>query len=124
MIYTIRPILGTLLLSLGLSAIAQSQQTIARQQKTTAPIDGPAERQYLVATLIRIADPVLTSLSKGELHKKMPIEAGNVEQRKYSTHLEAIGRLLAGMAPWLELGPDNTPEGQLREKYIDLAVAG
>ena len=28
------------------------------------------------------------------------------------------------MAPWLELGPDDTLEGQLRSKYIDLAVKG
>jgi hypothetical protein len=26
------------------------------------------------------------------------------------------------MAPWLELGPDETAEGKLRKKYIDLAV--
>lgn len=111
---SIRPVL---LLSLVMAA------SIARPQQP-ATGNGPAERQYLVAILTRIADPVLTNLSKGELHKKMPIEADNVEQRKYSTHLEAMGRLLAGMAPWLELGPDNTPEGQLRKKYIDLAVAG
>lgn len=28
------------------------------------------------------------------------------------------------MAPWLELAPNNTPEGKLRAKYIDLAVKG
>jgi hypothetical protein len=86
--------------------------------------NGPDERKYLVSTLTRIADPVLIALSKGELHKTMPVEASNVPQRIYSTHLEAFGRLLAGMAPWLELGPDNSSEGQLRKKYIDLAVAG
>lgn len=26
------------------------------------------------------------------------------------------------MAPWLELGPDNTQEGQIREKYIRLMI--
>ena len=86
--------------------------------------DGQKERQYLVATLTRIADPVLQALSRGELHKKMPVEAINAGQRRTSTHLEAFGRLLAGMAPWLELGPDDSPEGQLRKKYIGLAVAG
>ncbi len=29
---------------------------------------------------------------------------------------------MAGLAPWLELGPDDTAEGKLRKKYIDLAV--
>jgi len=36
------------------------------------------------------------------------------------THLEAFGRLTAGISPWLELGEDNTGEGSLREKYISL----
>lgn len=52
----------------------------------------------------------------------MPYESlGN--RRRFS-HLEAVGRLVCGIAPWLELGPDNTPEGKLREKYINLTVKG
>jgi hypothetical protein len=82
---------------------------------------GQAERAYLVKTLVRIADPVLTALSKNELVKQMPVEA-KTDGRKNFTYLEAFGRLMAGMAPWLELGPDETPEGKLRKKYIDLAV--
>lgn len=35
-----------------------------------------------------------------------------------------MGRTVCGIAPWLELGPDATPEGQLRKKYIDLTVKG
>lgn len=84
--------------------------------------DGKNERAYLVNALTKIADPVLNALSKNELHKKMPIESVDSAQRLYSAHLEAFGRLMAGMAPWLELGPDNTPEGQLRKKYIDLSL--
>lgn len=30
-------------------------------------------------------------------------------------------RTLAGIAPWLELGPDDTPEGRRRARFIDLA---
>jgi hypothetical protein len=37
------------------------------------------------------------------------------------THLEALGRLIAGLAPWLELPADGTPEGTLRAKYGELA---
>jgi hypothetical protein len=43
-----------------------------------------------------------------------------VDRNKY-TYLEAFGRLLSGMAPWLALGNDNSAEGKLRTKYIDLA---
>lgn len=99
-----------------------SQQTQAAVTDTSAV--AKMERQYLVQTLTRIADPVLTALSKNELKKLMPVEAKIPDHNKLTTHLEAFGRLLAGMAPWLELGPDQTPEGQLRKKYINLAVAG
>ena len=56
----------------------------------------------------------------------MPVECapGTLEGRKQVTYLEAFGRLLAGMAPWLELGPDDTAEGKLRKKYLDLALQG
>lgn len=91
------------------------------QQKTMD--DGAKERQYCIEVLTRIADPVLTALSKNELRKKMPVEGKTADKREYCSHLEAFGRLLDGMAPWLELGPDETPEGSLRKKYIDLAIA-
>jgi len=81
------------------------------------------ERAYLVKAMVKIADPVLVALSKNELKKTMPVEcvAGALQDRKQVTYLEAFGRLLAGMAPWLELGPDETTEGRLRKKYISLA---
>lgn len=80
-------------------------------------------RDYYVSSLIKIGDPVLTALSENELKKRMPVEKspGAWDERTHVTYLEAFGRLLSGMASWLELGPDDTPEGQQREKYINLA---
>ncbi|WP_448698327.1 DUF2264 domain-containing protein [Mucilaginibacter sp. AW1-3] len=110
---------ATVLLLMG------SQQIHARPSAVAdTSADAVMERQYMIQTLTRIADPVLIALSKNELRKTMPVEAKVPDHNKLTTHLEAFGRLLAGMAPWLELGPDQTPEGQLRKKYIDLAVAG
>lgn len=96
----------------------------AQQITPTVSKDGARERAYLVGELTRIADPVLTALSNNELKKRMPVESqeGLEEDRKKYTYLEAIGRLLSGMAPWLALGPDDTDEGKLREKYIRLAL--
>lgn len=84
---------------------------------------GQQQRKYLVQTLSKIADPVLNALSQNKLKALMPVEA-KIEGRKNYTYLEAFGRLLAGMAPWLELGPDKTEEGLLRKKYIELARKG
>jgi hypothetical protein len=83
--------------------------------------NGAMHREYFVNAIVRIADPLLTALSKNELKKKMPVEAKTNDRQNY-TYLEAFGRLLAGMAPWLELGPDSTTEGKLRKKYIDLSI--
>lgn len=84
---------------------------------------GADDRAFWVSELTRIADPVLTNLSEHTLKRNMPYESLSKDRSKFS-HLEAIGRLVCGIAPWLELGPDNTSEGQLREKYIKLTVKG
>ncbi|WNH09000.1 DUF2264 domain-containing protein [Thalassobellus suaedae] len=86
--------------------------------------DTPIEvREFFVSSLIKIGDPLLTALSKNKLKKLMPVEKspGAWDDRTHVTYLEGFGRLLSGMAPWLELGPDKTPEGKLRAKYIALA---
>ncbi len=81
------------------------------------------DRKYWLKVMLQIATPVLESLSKGELRKNMPVECkpGKEADRRKVTYLEAFGRLMAGMAPWLELGIDETEEGQIRTKYILLA---
>lgn len=88
-----------------------------------AQATGADDRAFWVETLTRIADPVLTNLSNNTLKKNMPYESLANDRSDFS-HLEAVGRLVCGIAPWLELGPDNTPEGQLRDKYIKLTVKG
>ena len=88
--------------------------------------DAEKERAYLIQSLTKMADPMFEALSKKELKIKMPVEKSpdmiKAKRNPSSTHLEAFGRLLGGMAPWLELGPDETKEGKLRKKYIDLAI--
>lgn len=78
------------------------------------------DRSVWVATMTRLADPVLTNLASGTLKARMPVEQAAGANRANVTHLEAIGRLVAGIAPWLELGGDTTAEGQLRTRYADL----
>src|SRR5438552_16740542 len=104
----------TIALLLMLSCTMQAQMKKASS-------NGVLQRDYFVQTLTRIADPVLTALSKMELKKKMPVEAKANDRQNY-TYLEACRRLLAGMAPWLELGADSSAEGKLRKKYIDLSL--
>jgi hypothetical protein len=66
----------------------------------TTPPAGAADRAYTVQVLARIAGPVLDAL----MHAWE-------QDREAWTHYEAFARTLAGVAPWLELGPDDSPEG-------------
>lgn len=83
-----------------------------------------SDRAEWISAMERIARPVLVNMSRGELKKNMPVESTDpiITRRQAVTHLEAIGRLLTGIAPWLELGPDSTPEGKLRQEYAQMAI--
>lgn len=83
--------------------------------------DGVAERAAWVTQAARLAEPVLTHLAAGTLKRSMPVEQAEGANRAPVTHLEALGRLLAGLAPWLALPPAATPEGRTRARLLDLA---
>ncbi len=76
------------------------------------------EREQWLALLERVSNPVLEALSKRELRRRMPVEAapGLRDERAVGTHLEAFARLLAGLAPWLEL--ELSPGEDLRETAL------
>ncbi len=97
----------------------------SRFSAAAEPVIGPgsADREYWVKVITKIGSPLLESLSKGELKKNMPVESkpGLEADRRMVTYLEAFGRLMAGMSPWLELGADDTPEGRQREYFAKLA---
>ena len=80
------------------------------------------DRAVWIGLMRRLADPVLNNLAGGTLRQRMPVEqAAGATNRPSVTHLEAAGRLMAGIAPWLELGADASEEGRLRASYADLA---
>jgi hypothetical protein len=79
------------------------------------------DRADSVAVLTRIARPVLSALAEGRLKADLPQHPWERDRAGY-TGLEALGRTTAGIAPWLELGPDETPEGKLRGEFIELSV--
>jgi hypothetical protein len=88
--------------------------------QTPAPaVNGSEDRAYWLAALNKLAGPVLASLSKRELKKNMPVEAANPADRRRFTHLEAFGRLLAGMAPWLEASGLTGDEAKNQRQRID-----
>lgn len=87
---------------------------------------GQADRDYWVETLYKISYPVLSNMAAGTLKKNMPVELGPGYggNAKAMTYLEAVGRTMAGIAPWLALPDDNSPEGKQRKQLRELLLKG
>jgi len=116
------------LASLGAFAVAGSPRWTPglRPGSASSLTRGSADREYWLDVLTRLTEPVLTNLAERRLRQRMPVEiapAGRPERRDY-THLEAVGRLLTGIAPWLELADDGSPEAERRRRYAGLARRG
>jgi len=79
------------------------------------------DRIYWLSTLQKIAYPVLNNLARGSLRKNMPYESNSNDGQKFA-YLEAFARVFNGIAPWLELGADNSEEGKVRAKYIQMTL--
>ena len=75
------------------------------------------DRAYWADTLYKMAAPVLSHMSKGELKKSMPVEYSPIwdGRDKSVAYMEAFGRLIAGLAPWLALPDEDTEEGRRRK---------
>jgi hypothetical protein len=101
----------------GLPVSNATAQTLAGADKTS-------DRAYWLQTLEKIAAPVLENLSQRQLKKNMPVEAHNSADRARYTHLEAFGRLLSGIAPWLGVTGLSDEEAALQKKYAALAREG
>ena len=87
---------------------------------------GTQDRAIWVKLLWKISYPVIHNLAEGTLHQNMPIETRSGETAGYKdmTHLEAVGRTLAGVAPWLALPDDDTEEGKLRKQMREEVLKG
>jgi len=90
-----------------------------------APQAAESDRAYWVRTLAKLAEPVLRNLAAGTLKRNMPVECatGNVADRRKYSHLEALGRLAAGIAPWLEAALAPGAERDLQQRFAGLARA-
>ena len=102
---------------LNVTGLAQKQK---KQTTIVLPVvpTGEQDREYVTKLLYRIAYPIVHNMAEGTLRKNLPLEKGpgyylNVLK---VTHMEAVGRTMAGIAPWLALPDDDTKEGILRKQ--------
>ncbi|MGH9590832.1 MAG: DUF2264 domain-containing protein [Terracidiphilus sp.] len=114
---------GVLLASVPLAASQAAQASTAGEDESQR-VRSAGDRAQWIAIVERVSQPVLEAISRQKLRATMPVEAkpGLVAARRQSTHLEAVGRLLSGLAPWLESAPGNDPaEERLRSRYRESA---
>ena len=82
-------------------------------------------RQYWLQLMDQIARPVLAALAEDKLRAVLPIESkSSREDREQYTYLEAFGRTLTGIAPWLELEGLTGEEAALQAEYRRMALQG
>ncbi|RZL51095.1 MAG: DUF2264 domain-containing protein [Pedobacter sp.] len=99
-------------IKLSLLALILLFQVANAQQKNAQ------ERAFWVKSLYKISYPVIHNLANETLKKNMPLERNPDYALKLTkvTYLEALGRTMAGVAPWLALPDDATEEGKLRKQ--------
>lgn len=83
-----------------------------------------SDRAYWVDMLYRIAQPVLSQMAEGKLQQNMTLELSPIWDGRDTrvTYLETFGRLMAGVAPWLNLPDDNSEEGKKRAQIRKWAL--
>lgn len=94
----------------------------ALHAQESQPANSPMNtRDYWISVAQRIARPVLENLAARTLKKNMPVEERPGAKRTPVTHLEAFGRLIAGIAPWLEQD-QSEPWLKLAQQSLDAAT--
>lgn len=102
--------------------VAFSLVMVSAKQKTKT--QDLSDREYWANSCYAMAKPVLQAMSKGELHRTMPLEVSPIwdGRDKNVSYMEAFGRLMMGLAPWLSLPDDASPEGIQREQLREWAL--
>ena len=105
----------------ALGAAGATNATTRLNAQSLATASPANDRTYWIGTLERVALPVVENLSKRQLRKNMPVEAANPTDRAKYTHLEAFGRTLCGVAPWLAAQRLDTSEAARQRRFADSA---
>src|SRR5258706_9715907 len=91
---------------------------IVAQNKVIKPVN---DRALWLSFMDKIARPVLSNLAEDKLKEEMPVALSkridNPDHRSKVAYLEAFGRTLSGIAPWLNMEGGSKEEADLRNQY-------
>ncbi len=104
-----------------LGATGLPLRAVENKSGAATPASPGDDRRYWISVLEKIARPVLENLARRELKLKMPVEEKPGAKRKTATHLEAFGRLLYGISPWLAVENLSGDELKVQKEFSSLA---
>lgn len=101
--------------------LCPAQEIFGKKKKEKVEI---SDRAYWCDLLYKMSVPVLEPMSQGKLRETMLVEVSPTwdGRDKGVAYMEAFGRLMAGLAPWLSLPDDHTPEGAQRKQLREWAL--
>jgi hypothetical protein len=116
--------LGAGTLAATASAATAAPAGAAPQRRPALP-DGVQDRRYMLDLLARMANPVMGPMSEGRLQARWnPAVSPTWDGRNVKVgYLEAFGRLISGIAPWLALPDSDGAEGRMRAALRQQALA-
>jgi len=79
------------------------------------------DRKWFLHKMVGMAAPVLDTAAKSELRKTMVVEQIPGHGRDRYAGLEAVARLLGGMAPWFEVEIKDIEEQKIRNEMAEKA---
>lgn len=86
------------------------------------------DRQHWLRYMDQTARPVIQKIANNQLRAEMHVELSptidNPQHRTDVAYLEAFGRTLVGIAPWLQIETGDAEERQLRAQYRNWVLAG
>ncbi|WP_345234263.1 DUF2264 domain-containing protein [Olivibacter ginsenosidimutans] len=108
------------LLALLICCLQNGCMLMAQPQSSTV-------RQDWLRYLQQVAEPVMKNLAADELKQQMTVDLSpsidNAAQRSKVAYLEAFGRTLSGIAPWLNAEGGSAKEIALRDQYRQWVLA-
>jgi hypothetical protein len=97
--------------------------TVQAQKKKQAKRN---DRELWLQYMDKVARPVMMNLANDALKEKMPVALSdridNKASREQVAYLEAFGRVMSGIGPWLNLEGGSKEEVALRNQYRQWAI--
>jgi hypothetical protein len=120
----LKSIIALLIVNFHCSVLGLQGQVSPEKDMSVHPQTANDDRKVWSDLACKIAAPILENMSRGELAKNMQLELSPTwdGRDKRVSYMEAFGRLMDGMAPWLSLPDDDSVEGKQRKQLREWAL--